>query len=128
MGKVAKLIMITAENNNKFYNMTEDDNGSTFSVEFGRVGANPQTTSYSMSKWTSTLNSKTKKGYKDNTELFIVEGAVPTTDDVKKPTVVKDFLASRAISVINIVKKLQGWAKGSIEENYTGSIRQYRCF
>lgn len=119
MGQVAKLIMITPENNNKFYNMTENDNG-TFSVEYGRVGANPQSQTYPMSKWQSTYNSKTKKGYVDNTELFIVEDAGDATT-VKTKSTFKDFLAERTAAVVNIVKKLQGWAKGSIEENYTVS-------
>ena len=34
--RVAKLIMVTGENNNKFYNMTEQSDG-TIKVEYGRV-------------------------------------------------------------------------------------------
>jgi poly [ADP-ribose] polymerase len=117
-GKVAKLRMITTENNNKFYYMTE--NGSNFDVEYGREGANPQKTSYPMSKWTSTYNSKVKKGYKDYTDLFIVESETTTVDPVTKTVTksVKEFLTTRTQSVIDLVKKLQGWAKGSIEQNY----------
>jgi len=37
MRRTAKLIMVTAENNNKFYDMVEHDDGS-ISVDYGRVG------------------------------------------------------------------------------------------
>ena len=116
MGKAVKLIMITPENNNKFYHMTENTNG-TFTAEWGRVGATGQSQDKSMSQWDKVYREKVGKGYKDNTELFIVEGA---TNEKKSTTKsVKDFLKSRTAAVIDIVKKLQGWAKGSIEENYT---------
>lgn len=117
MGKVVKLIMITPENNNKFYHMTENSNG-TFTAEWGRVGASGQSQEKSMSQWDKVYREKVGKGYKDNTDLFVVES---TSEDTKTKgsKSVKDFLKSRATSVINIVKKLQGWAKGSIEENYT---------
>ncbi len=122
MGKVAKLICITTINNNKFYNMTENDNG-TFTALYGRVGANAQTTTKPMSQWDKVYSEKTssKKGYKDVTDLFIVEGAEEVDAVTKVKKTIKDFLSSRSLAVVNIVKKLQGWAKGSIEENYTVS-------
>jgi poly [ADP-ribose] polymerase 2/3/4 len=116
MGKVVKLIMITPENNNKFYHMTENTNG-TFTAEWGRVGASGQSQSKSMSQWDKVYREKVGKGYKDNTELFIVEGTTENKSNTTKS--IKDFLKSRTTAVIDIVKKLQGWAKGSIEENYT---------
>jgi len=54
-------------NSNKFYNMIP--NGDTFRVEYGRVGNSPNTMNYPISKWNSTYRSKTKKGYKDITDL-----------------------------------------------------------
>lgn len=115
--KIAKLRLISGDvNSNKYYFMTETDSG-IFNVEYGREGATPQTTSYPMSKWDATYKSKTKKGYVDYTELFIVEGS--TSNKIVKE--VKEFLESRTKEVINIVKKLQGWAKGSITENYSVS-------
>lgn len=118
MGKVVKLIMITPENNNKFYTMTENDNG-TFTAEWGRVGATGQSQSKPMGQWDKVYREKTGKGYKDNTDLFVVEGASDKKSTTTKS--VKEFLKSRTEAVINVVKKLQGWAKGSIEENYTVS-------
>jgi poly [ADP-ribose] polymerase len=117
MGKIVKLILISGlVNSNKFYHMTENTD-NTFKVEFGRVGANPQTQTYPMSKWDATYKSKTKKGYKDNTDLFIVEN-VDTKDTGTK---IKDFISTRSSSVVSLVKKLQAWATGSVEKNYTVS-------
>ena len=46
MNKYAKLIMVTTENNNKFYEMTYEG-GSSFNVKYGRVESTIQTASYS---------------------------------------------------------------------------------
>lgn len=53
------LIMVTAENNNKYYNCFPE--GDNFRVEYGRVNSTKTTTSYPMSKWESQISSKIKK-------------------------------------------------------------------
>jgi poly [ADP-ribose] polymerase len=124
MGKKVKLVYVAVEDgkteqSNKYYEMEENDNG-TYTATWGRIGApNPSTQTKSMSEWQKTYNSKVKKGYTDHTELFIVEGK-----SSKKSGTVKDFLKSRTQTVIDLVKKLQGWAKGSIEQNYTVTSEQ----
>lgn len=123
MGKVVKLILISGDvNSNKFYNMTEN-NDNTFTAEWGRVGATGQSQNKPMSQWDKVYREKTGKGYKDNTDLFVVEGSV-VKKDISTGKMVRDFLTSRTQTVIDIVKKLQGWAKGSIQENYTVSSEQ----
>ena len=72
MGKTVKLILVSAENNNKFYDMAENSDG-TFTATYGRVEKTKQTTTYPMSKWDSTYRSKTRKGYTDITELYLDE-------------------------------------------------------
>lgn len=52
---------------NKYYNMYPA--GSTFRVEYGRVGSTKTTKTYPISKWSSTYNSKIRKGYKDISNL-----------------------------------------------------------
>lgn len=52
---------------NKFYNMTP--NGKTFEVEYGRIDASSTKMTYPIEKWNSIYNSKTRKGYKDITDL-----------------------------------------------------------
>ena len=59
-----KLIMVTENNNNKFYTMHDNGNG-TFTATWGRVGTAGSSKDYPMSKWDSTYKSKTGKGYQD---------------------------------------------------------------
>jgi len=116
MAKVVKLIFVSTDNNNKFYHMTENESDNSFLVEYGRIGSKSQTSIYPMSKWDSTYKSKTKKGYKDNTDLYVVENVYND-----KKSNYKEFLNYRSIKVVDIVKKLQSYATGSIKENYTVS-------
>ena len=118
MGKIVKLIFVSTNNNNKFYELHENDD-STFTAKWGRVGSTGDSLIKPMSLWDKTYREKTKKGYKDHTDLFVVENT-----SSKKSGVISDFMASRKAEVINLVKKLQGWAKGSIAENYTVSSEQ----
>ncbi|MBR2676827.1 MAG: WGR domain-containing protein [Solobacterium sp.] len=56
------LIMVSADNNNnKYYRMTPDGNGQTWTAEFGRVGANCQKKNYPLSLW----DKKYREGYKN---------------------------------------------------------------
>lgn len=113
--KTAKLIMVTEKNNNKFYNLSENSDG-TFTVEYGRVGANAQTRTYPMSQWNRRYNEKIRKGYVDNTELF-KEEVVGDSNTTKVDT----FKPERSKSVVSIINKLQSWANKSVQQNYTVS-------
>lgn len=75
--KVVKLLNVSDQNNNKFYNMTQTSD-SNFRVEFGRVGATPQVSNYSMRQWNAKYSEKLKKGYTDVTELYKTSNAVET--------------------------------------------------
>jgi poly [ADP-ribose] polymerase len=100
MSKVAKLVMVSEANNNKFYHMKEDPGGGTFSAHWGRIGLTETVTVYPMSKWESTIKSKLKKGYVDQTDLFVVDSAVV------------DFSAISDSAINRIVDRLQSFAKG----------------
>jgi len=106
VSKVVKLLMITENNNNKFYNMHDNDSGY-FTVEYGRVGNTSQTQTYPISKWNSKYNSKIKKGYKDITELFIEE-----SNNSSKIVDIENN------EVAKLVKMLQDYAKATINKNY----------
>jgi poly [ADP-ribose] polymerase len=56
------LMFVSAENNNKWYRMTERDDGD-FLAEWGRVGSAGQSKIYPGSMWDSQLKSKLSKGY-----------------------------------------------------------------
>lgn len=104
--KPVRLIMVTAENNNKFYNMTPQ--GSTFLAEWGRVGVTSSKKSYPIGKWNSTYNEKLKKGYKDVTEFAKVTE--------KKGSGYVDIPNANVNALFN---KLLGFAKTSVKANYT---------
>lgn len=106
MGQVAKLIMVTGANNNKYYDM-EEVNG-TIQVKYGRVGVTEQHASYPISKWNSLYNSKVKKGYKDVTNLRVISESV-------------DFADISDGTINAIVTQLQNFANKSVSINYTVS-------
>lgn len=56
------LLMVTAANNNKYYNCFPE--GDKFRVEYGRVDATKTTTDYPISKWDAQIKSKLKRAIK----------------------------------------------------------------
>lgn len=108
--KTAKLIMVTAENNNKYYHMFEQGDG-TFKVEYGRVEKTKQVEVYDISLWDKKLREKLRKGYQDVTHLF--------TDTKTSPNGVYSFSDITNAQVKQLIDTLQGYAKRSIQANYT---------
>ena len=102
--KVALLIMVTGENNNKYYNMYLT--GDVIQVEYGRVGVTKQTQTYPSSKWDSLYKSKIRKGYRDQTELFAVVKTAQQFADISDG------------SIRAFVDKLVALANGSVQRNY----------
>lgn len=93
-----KLIMVTPDNNNKYYEMTWDG-GSNFTVKYGRVESTIQTATYPYSKWSSKYNEKIRKGYKDVTDLVSVK-----VDEKKQEketfTAIKDRLVNDFLNLM----------------------------
>lgn len=61
--------MVTAENNNKFYELYEQDN-DTFEVHYGRVGGSKSVATYPIAQWAKKMREKLAKGYVDQTHLY----------------------------------------------------------
>lgn len=100
-----KLIFVSENNNNKFINITcNQDN--TFTAEWGRVGGTPNYTTYPESKFNSYYNSKIKKGYEDITDL-VKESDKSSEWDIKDRY------------VKNLVEDLLKAANQNISDNYT---------
>lgn len=59
-----KLIMVTQNNNNKYYEM-KYNGGDTFTVIYGRVDQSSTVISKPFKEWDKIKNSKLKKGYKN---------------------------------------------------------------
>lgn len=110
--KPTYLKMVTANNNNKFYNMFPKSDG-TFYAKFGREGTDGQETKpYPMSEWDKTYNSKIKKGYVDYSDMYedLIQEIKPKTKSEYKEI---DDIIVRAI-----VDRLQDMAQKSIQKNY----------
>jgi poly [ADP-ribose] polymerase len=107
--KTVYLVKVEADaNNNKYYKMIEL--GSTFEVQYGRIGnTSYQSKTYPMGKWHSTLNSKIKKGYVDQTRLI----EVPI---IKKKN---EYLSLDNPNISKIVERLQAIARQTVKDNYT---------
>jgi len=67
--KSVKLIMVTAENNNKFYEMQENTD-DTFTVVYGRIGMSGVSRTYPIRQWDKKYKEKIKKGYRDLSRNF----------------------------------------------------------
>ena len=107
--KQCNLVMVTSENNNKFYNMVE--NGNVIDVTYGRVGCKETKCVYPISKWDSLKNSKLRKGYKE----------VTTYKTEVKPSVINEI---KNDDVKDIVQTLLNKARTSIAENYLVSYKE----
>lgn len=105
--RVAKLIMVTPDNNNKYYDMRENGDG-TFSVTYGRVGAKGSNATYNMREWDSKIREKVRKGYKDQTHLFAIEN--------KRPDTSLDGIM--CLNIKQLFKDLMSFARQSISHNY----------
>jgi len=96
-------------NNNKYYELIPDGE-EYFIAKYGRIGVSGyQTKRYHMGKWDSTLKSKIKKGYVDNTRL-VAESVIKE----KK----KEYLDINNPSIAQIVTRLQSMARQAIRDNY----------
>ena len=115
--KVVKLVCISADNNNKFYNFFEQGDG-TFKVNYGRIKGTAQTHSYPMSMWDRMYREKTspKKGYKDVTHLFIDKGATATATTNGSTVInIQNF------NIKSFMDKIQSYANKSVQSNYSVS-------
>jgi len=99
-------VLVSADNNNKFYNMKQTSSDS-FTSEWGRIDVTKTSKVYSMSRWNSTHRAKLKKGYVDKTDLF-VEDTAPTSSTPTQTQVTRNALAL----------ELQAYANHVIRTNY----------
>lgn len=107
------LVMVTTNNNNKYYEMIP--NGDSFTVKYGRIGASAQVASYSASQFDKKYNEKIKKGYVDQTELR--RDLVKVESKNKK----EKYLPISEESTRRLIEFLQEVARQKIAENYTVS-------
>lgn len=114
--KVVKMICVTEQNNNKFYNLFEQGDG-TFKVDYGRVDVTTQHATYPMSQWDKKYREKLNKGYKDITELYTIED-----DSDPKATVDETFISNNSF-VKRLIEDLKRWATNTVSANYKVSSK-----
>ena len=106
------LVMTTAANNNKFYNLFPE--GERFRVEYGRIDTTKTTAYYPMSKWNSQIASKIRKGYVDVTEL-----KKDLVQEISSANPESPYKEIENAAIKAIVEKLQSMARETIQRNYT---------
>ncbi|GAB4021939.1 WGR domain-containing protein [Spirosoma koreense] len=109
--RTLKLIMVTAENNNKYYEMHENDN-DTFTVRYGRVGGTYSTATYPVAQWDRKFREKVAKGYVDQTHLYADRSVDTDATSISNPEV-RSFMG-----------RLLELARQSIYQNYVVTARQ----
>lgn len=102
----ARLIMVSSDNNNKFYEMRELENG-TFVVSYGRVGSKGAEATYTIDQWQTKYNEKIRKGYRDQTYLYAKETLSDPFEGIAEP------------AVRDLISHLMRYAKQSIHHHYT---------
>ena len=111
--RMAKLIMVTPNNNNKFYEMREKGDGM-FTATYGRVGTKGAQLEYPMSQWDQKVREKTRKGYKDQTALF---AELKVEEEM-------EVLDAKDENVKRLVNELMSFARKSISHHYMVSAEQ----
>lgn len=109
--RTARLIMVSAHNNNKFYEMKELEDGS-FTATYGRVGAAGTSVSYPIRLWDRKIKEKTQKGYVDQTYLFAENTNDSGLEAIPRP------------GVRELMQFLMEAARQSIRHNYRVSAEQ----
>lgn len=109
--RTLKLIMVTAENNNKFYELYEQDN-DTFEVHYGRVGGSKSVATYPIAQWAKKMREKLAKGYVDQTHLYAEKTTTTDASSIADP------------AVRGLMSRLLEFANQSIYQNYVVSAQQ----
>ena len=106
-----KLIMVTPNNNNKFYEMTWEG-GSSFTVKYGRVESTSTTATYPYGMWSTKYNEKIRKGYKDVTDMVTVD-----VSEVKEAK--EKFIEITEKMVHDFMKKMKEYTDGLVSKTYS---------
>lgn len=111
------LVMCDAgNNNNKFYRMHPNSDGTTFTVEYGRVGAHGQSMTYPIAQFNKKYNEKVHKGYKDTTDMRKELVVAQTTSGIEDT--ITEFTDVTDAGVKEIIRELQMYALRTLKANY----------
>lgn len=116
MGKYAKLLFISTENNNKYYLMTES--GGQINIEYGRVDHTSTKLQKPLSQWDTIYKSKIKKGYKDVT-AYAAETTL-ITNDIKD----NNLSSTGMVKVDEFMTLMQQYTDGLVKATYSVTAKQ----
>lgn len=108
------LVMVTAMNNNKYYRMIPQPDGTTWVAEYGRIGQSCQKATYPASDFDKKYREKIRKGYVDQTDLHASMKKVVT-----KAPAEEDAAPITDREVAELVEMMLAWARKEIAANYT---------
>ena len=104
--------MVTEANNNKFYVMEEK--AGVIQIEYGRVDSTSTKLTKPLSQWNSIYKEKTKKGYKDVTDL--VTEKVVETDEVDDTEVLSKLDEAKVNAFLDLMQK---YTDGLVKNTYS---------
>ena len=113
--KPVHLIMVTAANNNKYYDMVPK--GDVIEIKYGRVDSTCTTITKPIGDWDKIYKSKIKKGYVDKSELV-----ADLVQEVKKKDLEYKPIPNKVVA--KLVERLQDFAKKTIASNYNVKANQ----
>jgi len=116
MSKYVKLLMVTTENNNKYYTMTE--NNGVIDIEYGRVESSSTKLTKPLSEWDSIYKSKVKKGYKDVT-AYAAETTLITEDKNDNK-----LSSTGMMKVDEFMSLMQQYTDGLVKATYSVTAKQ----
>jgi len=114
MDKVVRLMLVSENNNNKFYDMIA--HGDTFTANWGRVGAKCQTKDYPISSWDKVYREKTNPNKSGGPYTDVTAHA--SINKTEKNLNIKDK------DVKALINFLMSSAKQSITESYTVAVNE----
>lgn len=104
------LTLVSAENNNKFYEARwENQADDTFVAKYGRVNLTSTDQIYAVDQWDKKYKEKIKKGYRDLTTLRAVTKSSSTFRDLDS-------------SIAGLISKLQSYSSNAVKTNYTIAV------
>lgn len=112
MSKYVKLIFISENNNNKYYEMIYEG-GNNFTINYGRIESTKTTLSKPYKKWDSIYNEKIKKGYKDVTHLVS-----EIKEDKKTQSSIDDIIVGKDV-VLDFLYLMKKYTDGLVSKTYT---------
>lgn len=112
--KPVHLVMVTAMNNNKYYDMTPK--GDTIEIKYGRIDSTCTVCTKPISQWDSIYNSKVRKGYIDKSDLIVEAVKKEESGDT-------EYIPVPDKAIAEIVDRLRAFATKVIAANYKVSTK-----